>query len=159
MGTASDKDIVQRTREAFAPLIKAFGFEEPEAERLRYELYVRYHRGDETISIQFDAANPPQIEMLLPVARTSHAAVPEGPRFRPLGSARCGCVRKIPRQLRADIHRKRASVPRSCNALILCLQEDLSPHNKLPAETDRYDDQPDQERGARDGDAIRASSH
>jgi hypothetical protein len=61
---------------AFRRLVDTFGFSEPEIESIGRETFVRYHRGDQTISIAHEAGSAPLVELFYPSAETGERPVP-----------------------------------------------------------------------------------
>ena len=57
-------------------LEERYGFAAAEIETLSPEIYVRYHRGERTISICFERGLPPIVELFYPAAETGEAALP-----------------------------------------------------------------------------------
>jgi len=63
-------------RAAFDALAERYGFAAAEIETLGPETYVRYHRGERTISICFERGLPPIVALFYPAAETGEAALP-----------------------------------------------------------------------------------
>jgi hypothetical protein len=79
-------DFVEACRSAFQRLVRRYGFEEPEFERLGRETFARYHRAHRTISISVEPGSPPLVELFYPAAETGERPVPWAARQ---GVARC----------------------------------------------------------------------
>lgn len=76
-----------KTKDAFSFLNVKYGFSEPEVENLGREVFVYFHRNDETVSISIEAGSEPVMELFLLCEGTSEKAVPWAarngkPRFR-----------------------------------------------------------------------------
>jgi hypothetical protein len=63
-------------RAAFDALAERYGFAAAEVEALGPETYVRYRRGERTISICFERGLPPIIELFHPATEPGEAALP-----------------------------------------------------------------------------------
>ncbi|GAB1263815.1 hypothetical protein [Aurantivibrio infirmus] len=61
---------------AFGFLKERYGFSEPETESLGREVFVRFHRNDETVSISFEAGSQPLVELFLICEGTEEKPVP-----------------------------------------------------------------------------------
>jgi len=59
--------------DAFRGLTERFGFAEPVCEAIGREEYVRYERGDQTVSIAYEPGNPPIVELFYPSSETGEA--------------------------------------------------------------------------------------
>lgn len=62
--------------DAFGFLVERYGFSKPEVESLGREVFVRFHRNDETVSISKEAGSAPLIELFLMCEGTNEMAVP-----------------------------------------------------------------------------------
>ena len=76
---------------AFRVLVDSHGWEDPEIEPLGREVYVRYHKGNRTISISLEWGSTPWIELFYPSTETGERPVPWAERN---GVPRC---RRFPR--------------------------------------------------------------
>ncbi|MCP4142972.1 MAG: hypothetical protein GY755_22235 [Chloroflexi bacterium] len=65
-----------KVAEAFRFLEEKYGFSKPEIENLGREVFVHFHRNDETISISMEAGSKPLIELFLLCEGTGEAPVP-----------------------------------------------------------------------------------
>jgi hypothetical protein len=74
--TQSHSEFELECRAAFAFLVARFGFEQPVVESVGRECYVRYHRGPQTVSIAFEPASLPIVELFFPSAGTGERSVP-----------------------------------------------------------------------------------
>lgn len=74
--TESRDHFVQACRAAFDAVADRYGFAAAEVENAGPEAYVRYHRGDRTISICFEHGLVPIIELFQPALETAEPAVP-----------------------------------------------------------------------------------
>ncbi len=62
--------------DAFSFLKEKYRFSKPEVENLGREVFVRFHRDDETVSISMEAGSQPLIEMFLLCRGTEEKPVP-----------------------------------------------------------------------------------
>lgn len=108
--------LVDASRHALARLVDELGFEEPEAEAIGRETFVRFHRGDRTVSIAFEPGSSPTIELFYPVEGTDDDPVPWAERN---GVAR---ARRIPRlNVRTKPYRDEATLKQSLKVLAKAL--------------------------------------
>ncbi|MGV6851669.1 MAG: hypothetical protein ACWA5R_05740 [bacterium] len=62
--------------DAFSFLEERYGFSKPEVDNLGREVFVRFHRNDETVSISMEAGSQPLIELFLMCEGTEEKPVP-----------------------------------------------------------------------------------
>ncbi|MBT2972051.1 MAG: hypothetical protein KME56_18980 [Candidatus Thiodiazotropha sp. (ex Ctena orbiculata)] len=64
-----------KTKEAFSFLNVKYGFSRPEVENLGREIYVYFHRNEESVSISLEAGSEPIIELFLLCEGTTEKAL------------------------------------------------------------------------------------
>jgi hypothetical protein len=62
-------------REAFGRLCERYAFADPEVESIGREQFVRYHRGNQTVSIAYEAGSVPIVELFYPPEETAERPV------------------------------------------------------------------------------------
>ena len=95
-------------RQAFSELVTRFDFAEPKVESIGRECFVRYHKGDRTVSIAWEPGSQPVVELFHPAGPTD-LVTPWAARGGVAYTRRC--PRAIPQEERrrpkpgsADVH-------------------------------------------------------
>jgi hypothetical protein len=70
------EQFTNRAKDSFRFLNEKYSFSEPEIENLGREIFIRFHRNDETVSISMEAGSAPIVELFLLCEGTKEKFVP-----------------------------------------------------------------------------------
>jgi hypothetical protein len=70
------EQFTNKAKSSFNFLNEKYGFSAPEVENLGREIFIRFHRNDETVSISMEAGSSPIIELFLLCEGKAEKAVP-----------------------------------------------------------------------------------
>ena len=62
--------------EAFSYLEKRYGFDKPVVEQIGRECFIRYRKGNRWVSIAYEPASPPIVELFHPTEEMKHRRIP-----------------------------------------------------------------------------------